>query len=110
MRTHAVILEQLEAGFDDESETYAWHVAGLVWRRRSSLLVEVRRRRRVRTMKSKHAELQLLYSRAVTPYFDLQAGVRQSYLDGEDRTDLVLGVQGLAPYWFEVGAAAFVSD
>jgi copper resistance protein B len=45
----------------------------------------------------------------VTPYFDLQAGVRQSYIEGEDRTDLVLGVQGLAPYWFEVGAAAFVS-
>ena len=108
MRTHAVILEQLEAGFDDESETYAWHVQGWYggdvhrfwWKSEGegAFGEEI-----------EHAELQLLYSRAVTPYFDLQAGVRQSYLDGEDRTDLVLGVQGLAPYWFEVGAAAFVS-
>ena len=108
MRTHAVILEQLEAGFDDESETYAWHVQGWYggdvhrfwWKSEGegALGEEI-----------EHAELQLLYSRAVTPYFDLQAGVRQSYLDGEDRTDLVLGVQGLAPYWFEVNAAAFVS-
>lgn len=108
MRTHAIILEQLEAGFDDESETYAWHVQGWYggdvhrfwWKSEGegAFGEEI-----------EHAELQLLYSRAVTPYFDLQAGVRQSYLDGEDRTDLVLGVQGLAPYWFEVGAAAFVS-
>ncbi len=108
MRTHAVILEQLEVGFDDESETYAWHVQGWYggdvhrfwWKSEGegALGEEI-----------EHAELQLLYSRAVTPYFDLQAGVRQSYLDGEDRTDLVLGVQGLAPYWFEVNAAAFVS-
>jgi len=108
MRTHAVILEQLEAGFDDESETYAWHAQGWYggdihrfwWKSEGegAFGEEI-----------EHAELQLLYSRAVTPYFDLQAGVRQSYLDGEDRTDLVLGVQGLAPYWFEVNAAAFVS-
>lgn len=108
MRTHAIILEELEAGFDDESETYAWHVQGWYggdvhrfwWKSEGegAFGEEV-----------EHAELQLLYSRAVTPYFDLQAGVRQSYLDGQDRTDLVLGVQGLAPYWFEVGAAAFVS-
>lgn len=108
MRTHTVILEQLEAGFDDESETYAWHVQGWYggdvhrfwWKSEGegAFGEEI-----------EHAELQLLYSRAVTPYFDLQAGVRQSYLDGEDRTDLVLGVQGLAPYWFEVGAAAFIS-
>ncbi|MBX3431221.1 MAG: copper resistance protein B [Hyphomonadaceae bacterium] len=108
MRTHAIILERLEAGFDDEAETYAWHVQGWYggdvhrfwWKSESegAFSEEV-----------EHAELQLLYSRAVTPYFDLQAGVRQSYLDSEDRTDFVLGVQGLAPYWFEVGAAAFVS-
>ena len=108
MRTHAVILEQLEVGFDDESETYAWHVQGWYggdvhrfwWKSEGegAFGEEI-----------EHAELQLFYSRAVTPYFDLQAGVRQSYLDGEDRTDLVLGVQGLAPYWFEVNAAAFVS-
>jgi copper resistance protein B len=54
------------------------------------------------------AELQLLYSRAVTPFFDLQAGVRQDF-EPNGKTYGVLGVQGLAPYWFDLEAAAFVS-
>lgn len=55
------------------------------------------------------AELQALYSRAFTPYFDFQAGIRQDLGGESDRTHLVLGVQGLAPYFFEVDAAAFLS-
>jgi copper resistance protein B len=54
------------------------------------------------------AELQALYSRAVSPYFDLQAGVRQDFSPGA-RTYLTLGTQGLVPYWFNVQAAVFVS-
>ncbi len=54
------------------------------------------------------AEFQALYSRAITPFFDLQAGVRQD-LAGPNTTYAVIGVQGLAPYLFEVDAALFVS-
>lgn len=108
MRTYAIVIERLEAGFADDSETYAWHAQGWYggdinrfwWKSEGEGAFED---------ELEHAELQLLYSRAITPYFDLQAGVRQSYIEGEDRTDIVLGVQGLAPYWFEVSAAAFVS-
>lgn len=56
------------------------------------------------------AELQALWSHAIGPWFDLQTGVRLDVGPGEDRAHLVLGVQGLAPYWIEVDAAAFVSD
>ncbi len=59
--------------------------------------------------KIESAEVQALYSRAITPFFDLQAGVRQD-LAPMDRTHAVIGVQGLAPYLFEVDAAAFLSD
>lgn len=55
------------------------------------------------------AEIQLLYSRAVRPFWDLQAGVRQD-LEPDSRTYGVLGIQGLAPYWFEIDAAAFLSE
>lgn len=55
-------------------------------------------------------EVQALWSRAVGPWFDLQAGLRQDFGRGPDRTHVVLAVQGLAPYWFEVEAAAFVSN
>ncbi len=56
------------------------------------------------------AEVQALYSRAIGPYFNLEAGVRQDLQPRPRRTYATVGVEGLAPYWFEVGAAAFVSD
>lgn len=56
------------------------------------------------------AELQLLYSRALTPFFDWQAGVRHDFLPDPSRSFLVVGLQGLAPYWFEIDAAAFLSE
>ena len=59
--------------------------------------------------KLEHAEVQALWSRAIDPWFDLQAGVRFDPQPGPNRTHLVLGVQGLAPYWFEVEGALFLS-
>lgn len=56
------------------------------------------------------AEFQALYSRAVSPYFDVQAGIRHDFNPDPSRSFAVLGIQGLAPYWFEVDAAAFLSD
>ena len=55
------------------------------------------------------AEAQALYSRAIDPWFNLEAGVRHDFGAGPDRTYAVIGVDGLAPYWFEVGAQAFLS-
>ncbi|AOL22103.1 copper resistance protein B [Erythrobacter litoralis] len=55
-----------------------------------------------------NAEAQALYSRAIGPFFDLQAGIRID--DAPDtRAHLVAGIQGLAPYMFELDAALFLS-
>ncbi|MXO70969.1 copper resistance protein B [Alteraurantiacibacter buctensis] len=54
------------------------------------------------------AEVQALYSQAVSPYFDLQAGARQDF-GGAETTYATLGVQGMAPYQFELDAALFLS-
>ena len=61
------------------------------------------------------AEVQALWSRAIGPWFDVQAGVRYDIRpkprhSDSGRAHAVLGVQGLAPYWFEVDAALFLSD
>lgn len=56
------------------------------------------------------AEVQALYSRAIDPWFNLEAGVRQDFRPGPQRSYAVIGIEGLAPYWFEVGAQAFLSD
>lgn len=55
------------------------------------------------------AEAQLLWSHAIGPFWDLQAGVRLD-LEPDTRSHLVLGVQGLAPYMFHADAAVFLSD
>jgi len=56
------------------------------------------------------AEVQALYSRALDPYWNLQAGVRQDLGAGSKRTYAALGVEGLAPYWFDVEGTLFLSD
>ncbi|SMF61420.1 copper resistance protein B [Allosphingosinicella indica] len=59
--------------------------------------------------KIESAELQALWSRPIKPFFDLQAGVRYDVQPDPETAHLVLGIQGLAPYWFEVDGALFLS-
>jgi len=60
--------------------------------------------------KLEQAEVQALWSHAIGPWFDLQTGVRYDPQPGPNRTHLVLGVEGLAPYWWEVEGAVFLSN
>ena len=55
-------------------------------------------------------ENQLLVQRLVSDFFDIKAGVRFDTPDGPDRTYAVIGIQGLAPQWFEVDADLFISE
>jgi copper resistance protein B len=55
-------------------------------------------------------ELQALYDRALTPFWDLQMGLRHDANPTPTRDWAVIGVQGLAPYWFEVETALFVGQ
>ena len=109
VRITTVIIDRLEAGFGDEAETWLWDLQGwsggdlnrFWWKSEGEGDVDDG---------LEEVELQALYSRAVTPFWDVQAGLRQDFRpDGENTTHLVLGVQGLAPYWWEVDAAAFLS-
>lgn len=56
------------------------------------------------------AELQLLYSKALYPFWDLQLGWRRDFEPEPERDWLVIGLQGLAPYMFEVDAAFFIGE
>jgi copper resistance protein B len=56
------------------------------------------------------AEIQALYSRALDPYWNLQVGVRHDIRPNPSRTYATLGIEGLAPYWFEVEGALFLSE
>ncbi len=50
---------------------------------------------------------ELLYGRAIANFWDAQLGIRYDTGAGPDRSWLAFGVQGLAPYWFELDATAY---
>lgn len=53
-------------------------------------------------------ETSLFWSHAVSRWWDTTLGVRQDREDGERRNWVAAGVRGLAPYWFETEATAYV--
>ncbi len=59
---------------------------------------------------TEEAELQALYSKAIAPFWDVQMGLRKDFQPTPSRSWAVLGVQGLAPYLFEVDTALFVGE
>ena len=52
---------------------------------------------------------QFLYSHAVTTYFDLQGGLRSDLDSRPTRNWAAFGIQGLAPYFFDLEVTGFVS-
>lgn len=56
------------------------------------------------------AQAHALYGRAIHRWWDVVAGVRQDFRPGPARTWAAVGVQGLAPYWFEVEATAYIGE
>lgn len=61
-----------------------------------------------------HGEYQLLYGRLVTPWWDAQFGARLDHSStnggSATRAGAVVGLQGLAPGWFEVEPSLFVTS
>ncbi len=53
---------------------------------------------------------ELLYDRAITAFFDAQFGVRADLDSRASREWAAFGVQGLAPYFLDVEATAYVGD
>jgi len=53
---------------------------------------------------------QALYDRPISTYFDVQAGIRYDIDSGPSRGWAALGIQGLAPQWFDVALTAYASD
>lgn len=56
------------------------------------------------------AEAHALYGRAIARWWDLVVGLRQDVRPGPGRTWAAVGIQGLAPYWFEVEATAYIGE
>jgi len=110
MNAYKIMVDRLEARMKEGNDDYLWEGQGWYGGDLNKLWIKTEGEGRFGE-DPEEAELQALWSRAVSPWFDFQAGARHDFLPGDlDRSYLVFGVQGLAPYFFELDAAAFLSD
>jgi copper resistance protein B len=56
------------------------------------------------------ARAELLWDRIFSRWWSSQLGVRHDFDNGPSRDWLALGVEGLAPYFFQIEATAYVAD
>jgi copper resistance protein B len=54
------------------------------------------------------AHTHVLYGRQFARYWDLVGGIRQDFRPGPAQTWAAFGVQGLAPYWFDIEATGYI--
>ena len=101
--------EQLEYQAGDGASRFLWDAQGWVGTDFNRLWIKSEGKRDNEEGKTEDAEIQALYSRPISSYFDVQAGVRQDLTPGARRTFGAVGIQGLAPYWFEIDTALFIS-
>lgn len=57
-----------------------------------------------------HADVELLWSHAIAPFWDGKLGLRHDFGDGPERDWIALGAQGLAPYGIEIAATAYAGE
>jgi copper resistance protein B len=51
-----------------------------------------------------------LWAHATSAFWDTQLGLRHDFGDGPERSWAAFGVQGLAPYWFDIEATAYLGQ
>lgn len=60
--------------------------------------------------KTQRSELRILYGEALTPNWDVMMGVKKDAGPGPKRTWLEVGVQGIAPYFFDTDISLFMGE
>ena len=111
----ALIVDQLEHRFQNSGKNlFRWDMEGWFGGDYNRIWFRSEGEPRVREGSGGEAEWQVLYSRLISPFWELQAGFRHQRVWGSgpdrSRSFFALGAEGLAPYWFELEPSLFVSD
>ena len=56
------------------------------------------------------ADIEVLYGRSVSTWWDVVAGIRHDFKPGDPQSFAAIGVRGLAPQKFEVSATAYIGE
>jgi copper resistance protein B len=103
-----VIFNELEGRWNGSNTEFRWDGEGWVGTDYDKLWIKSEG-----TLQSNgtldDGQQQFLYSRAVTTYFDLQGGLRSDIDSRPTRNWAALGIQGLAPYFFDLELTGYAS-
>lgn len=103
-----VMINRLEAWDADHGTGQAWE--GSAWFGSDLNRLWLRSEGEREGSRTESSELEVLYGRSVSPWWDLVVGVKQDFRPADSRTWAAFGVQGLAPYKFEVSATAYLGE
>jgi copper resistance protein B len=114
MRFNYVLLDRLELGTGDGTDVLVWDAQGWYGGDRSKFWWKIEGDQTLAGPSEGEVEFQALFSRLVAPFWDFQTGLRYDRTWGAgrnlDRAFLTFGFEGLAPYWFEIEPAIFISE
>ena len=102
------ILDQLEMRDTSGDNTFSWDAQGWFGKDLRKLWFKTEGERVAGS--TDDAEVQFLYSKAIASYWEFQVGVRHDFKPSPSQSWAVIGVQGLAPYFFETDIALFIGD
>lgn len=106
---HSLLLINRLEGWDGKHGTgQAWEASGWVGNNINRLWLRSEGERS--GGQTEAADLEVLYGRSVSPWWDVLVGVKQDFRPADSRTWAAFGVQGLAPYKFETSATAYVGE
>jgi len=103
-----VILDQLETRDAGGDNTLSWD--GEAWLGKDLHKIWIKTDGERTAGSTDQAELQFLYSKAIARYWDFQLGVRSDFQPSPSRSWAAIGFKGLAPYFFDIDAAAFIGE
>lgn len=98
--------DRLEWQRGDEESGLGWELQGWAGDLQNRLWLRSEGERR--DGRIEHGDVELLWGRPTGPWWDRVAGLRHDLGAGPSRDWLAVGVQGLAPYKFEVAATAYL--
>ncbi len=109
---YGVQVEQLEYRFgENDEELLVWDFDAMVGNDELKLVFRSEAEMETSSNDFETLENQLRLQKPISDFFDAAVGVHASTpTDGPDRYNLVVGVKGLAPQWFEIDADLYLSE
>ena len=102
-----IIVGEMETD-DSNSELFSWDAQAWLGKNINKFWLKTEGERELG--ETEESEVQALYSRAISPFWDFQAGIRHDAKPAPEKNWGVIGLQGLARYFFEIDSALFIGE